>query len=434
MTEEVTCSFCGIEQSNETPLIAGRDGYICEACVRLAGQVIDSWSHKRAMVQAQGPIPKPKEIKAKLDEYVIGQNLAKEIMSVSVYNHYKRLKNTTATLGSLNGDDGVELGKSNILVLGPSGSGKTLIASTLAKIAGVPYVVADATTLTQAGYVGEDVESVLSRLLDVAEGNVERAEWGIVYLDEIDKLARSSESSTGVRDVSGEGVQQALLKLVEGSEVKVPIKGKRRESGGSDVTMNTGNILFIAGGAFAGLEDVVGRRVKPKNTSIGFAATVEDDEQPELQELLDSVEPEDLKRFGLIPEFIGRFPVLAALSPLSEESLINIMVEPKNSLVKQYQKLFEFDGVALEFTDEALREIAKIAMERGTGARGLRSVMEHLLRKPMFEVPSEESAIRVVVTDKVVRGEQQIELEHGERIMPDITEGAGEKNVESTQG
>ncbi len=418
MSEESTCcSFCGIEQSNETPLIAGRDGYICEACVRLAGQVIDSWSHKRAMAEVQGPIPKPMEIKAKLDEYVIGQNLAKEIMSVAVYNHYKRLKNIGNAPGSLNGDDGVELGKSNILVLGPSGSGKTLIASTLARIAGVPYVVADATTLTQAGYVGEDVESVLSRLLDVADGNVERAEWGIVYLDEIDKLARSSESSTGVRDVSGEGVQQALLKLVEGSEVKVPLKGKRREGGG-EVTMNTQNILFISGGAFAGLEDVVGRRVAPKKTGIGFGAAVEDEEQPELQELLDAVEPEDLKRFGLIPEFIGRFPVLAALSPLDEESLINIMVEPKNSLVKQYQTLFEFDGVELEFTDEALREIAKIAMARGTGARGLRSVMEHLLRKSMFEVPSTDNVARCVVTEEVVRGEQEIVLEYGEKRIP----------------
>lgn len=430
--ESIFCSFCGTEQSNETPLIAGRDGYICEACIRLAGQVIDSWSHKRAMAEVQGPIPKPKEIKAKLDEYVIGQNLAKEIMSVAVYNHYKRLKNTSAAPGSLEGDDTIELGKSNILVLGPSGSGKTLIASTLARIAGVPYVVADATTLTQAGYVGEDVESVLSRLLDVADGNVERAEWGIVYLDEIDKLARSSESSTGVRDVSGEGVQQALLKLVEGSEVKVPVKGKRRDSG--DVTMNTQNILFIAGGAFAGLEDVVGRRVKPKKTGIGFGATVEDDEQPELQELLDAVEPEDLKRFGLIPEFIGRFPVLAALSPLDEESLINIMVEPKNSLVKQFKKLFEFDGVELEFTGDALSEMAKIAMERGTGARGLRSVMEHLLRKSMFEVPSDEGVNRVVVNGEVVRGEQEIELSYGERKTPVAAVVTSEANAETTQG
>ncbi len=402
------CSFCGVVQSGASPLIAGRDGFICEACVRLASQVIESWSQRRAMSEAQGEAPKPQELKAKLDEYVIGQDLAKEIMSVAVYNHYKRLKSFTG--GDWSGTDAVELGKSNILVLGPSGSGKTLIASTLARIVGVPYVVADATTLTQAGYVGEDVESVLTRLLDVADGNVQRAEWGIVYLDEIDKLARSSESPTGVRDVSGEGVQQALLKLVEGSEVKVPQKGKRRE-GGSDVTMNTGNILFIAGGAFAGLEEIVTKRIAPKQTGIGFHAEVER-EPPDLQNLLDAVQPEDLKRFGLIPEFIGRFPVLAALSPLDEASLINILVEPKNSLTKQFQKLFEYDGVKLEFTPEALREIAKIALARGTGARGLRSVLEHLLRKSMFEVPSQSGVVRCVVDERVARGECEIEWEY----------------------
>ncbi|MEW5756114.1 MAG: ATP-dependent Clp protease ATP-binding subunit ClpX [Pseudomonadota bacterium] len=406
--EATSCSFCGVVQSNESPLIAGREGYICEACVRLASQVIDSWSHRRAMAAAHGPVPKPKELKAKLDEYVVGQDLAKEIMSVAVYNHYKRLKSFSA--GAWNATEDVELGKSNILVLGPSGSGKTLIASTLARIVGVPYVVADATTLTQAGYVGEDVESVLTRLLEVAEGNEERAEWGIVYLDEIDKLARSSEAPTGVRDVSGEGVQQALLKLVEGSEVKVPQKGKRRD-GGSEVLMNTANILFIAGGAFAGLEEIVAKRVSPKKTGIGFHAKV-DQTTPNLQDLLDMVQPEDLRRFGLIPEFIGRFPVLAALSPLNEESLINILLEPKNSLVKQYQKLFEYDGVKLEFTPEAVREIAKIALERGTGARGLRSVLEQLLRKPMFELPSQNGVMRCIVDEKVVRGECDIELEY----------------------
>jgi len=405
----VCCSFCGIEQSAESPLIAGRDGFICEGCVRLASQVIDSWSHKRALAEVQGPTPKPKEIKAKLDEYVIGQELAKEIMSVAVYNHYKRLKSVSSGAADWAGSDEVELGKSNILVLGPSGSGKTLIASTLAQIVGVPYVVADATTLTQAGYVGEDVESVLARLLDVADGNVGRAEWGIVYLDEIDKLARSSESATGVRDVSGEGVQQALLKLVEGSQVKVSQKGKRREGG--EVTMDTRNILFIAGGAFAGLEEVVKKRIAPKKTGIGFSAAVEES-QPALQSLLDAVQPEDLKRFGLIPEFIGRFPVLAALSPLDEASLINILTEPKNAFTKQYQKLFAYDGVKLEFTDQALCEIARIALERGTGARGLRSVLEHLLRKSMFEAPSASGVVRCVVDEQAVRGEREIELEY----------------------
>lgn len=411
MADKLTCcSFCGVEQSGEIPLIAGRDGYICEACARLASQVIDSWSHKRAMAEQQGSAPKPKAIKQHLDDYVIGQGLAKEIMAVAVYNHYKRLKSFSAENTGLSSDE-VELGKSNILILGPSGCGKTLVASTLARIVGVPYVVADATTLTQAGYVGEDVESVLGRLLDVAEGNVERAEWGIVYLDEIDKLARSSESSTGVRDVSGEGVQQALLKLVEGSEIKVTPKGKRREGGG-EVSMNTSNILFIAGGAFSGLEELVAKRMVPKKASIGFSVAVDEDEKPELQALLDGVEPDDLKKFGLIPEFIGRFPVLAALSPLDEDSLMNILVEPKNSLIKQYKKLFEYDGVALEFTEQALREIAKIALARGSGARGLRSVLEHLLRKAMYEAPSDEQVVRCVVDEQVVLGECEIELEH----------------------
>ncbi len=363
MTEEkkMQCSFCGAEQSPSTPLIVGLDGYICEACVQLASQVVTSWGRKRALAELHGPLPAPAEIKARLDQYVIGQDLAKEILAVAVYNHYKRLKSESGDASLSPGADDVELGKSNVLLLGPSGSGKTLLASTLARIVGVPFAVADATTLTQAGYVGDDVESILSRLLDVADGNVGRAEWGIVYVDEIDKLARSAENGTGVRDVSGEGVQQALLKLVEGSQVKVPSKGRRRGEHSEDIVMDTGNILFIAGGAFAGLEETITKRVSPKARGIGFQAPVHDEsDQLDIEELLSEVAPADLRRFGLIPEFIGRFPVLAALGPLDEEALIEILTKPRNALYRQYRKLFSYDGIDLEFTTEALRAVAAL--------------------------------------------------------------------------
>jgi len=404
------CSFCGVTQAVSTPLIAGLDGYICEACVRLANQVVTSWGRKRDLADLHGPLPKPGELKKRLDEYVIGQDLAKEILSVSVYNHYKRLHSESSDSPVCMGHDDVELGKSNILLLGPSGSGKTLLASTLARVVGVPFAIADATTLTQAGYVGEDVESILSRLLDVSEGNVGRAEWGIVYIDEIDKLARSSESATGVRDVSGEGVQQALLKLVEGTTVKVPNKGKRRE-GGEEITMETHNILFIAGGAFAGLEEMVGKRINPTSTGIGFTAPMEtEDEKTDVETFLKEVQPDDLRRFGLIPEFIGRFPVLATLEELDEAALKTILTEPRNALIKQYQKLFAFDEIELEFTDRAIGAIARKAIERGTGARGLRGVMENLLRKSMFETPSVEGVKHCLVDEDAVEGSGEIKL------------------------
>ena len=410
MNEKVEkCSFCGINQAVNTPLIAGMEGYICEACVRLANQVVTSWGRKRDLADLHGPLPKPGELKKSLDDYVIGQDLAKEVLSISVYNHYKRLRSESSDSPVCMGLDEVQIGKSNILLLGPSGCGKTLLASTLADIVGVPFAVADATTLTQAGYVGEDVESILSRLLDLSDGNVGRAEWGIVYIDEIDKLARSSENSTAVRDVSGEGVQQALLKLVEGTTVKIPTKGKRRD-GGEDITLETRNILFIAGGAFAGLEEVLKQRLKPKNSGIGFSAPVaQQGEENELQSYLKEVQPEDLRRFGLIPEFIGRFPVVATLQELDEDALKEILTEPRNALVKQYQKLFAFDDIQLDFTDGAIGAIARKAIERGSGARGLRGVMENLLRKTMFETPSVQDVKQCVVDEAAVEGRGEIQ-------------------------
>jgi ATP-dependent Clp protease ATP-binding subunit ClpX len=389
-------------------LIAGAEGYICEACVLLASQVVNSWSKKKELVELQGELPKPAKIKAHLDQYIIGQHLAKEILSVAVYNHYKRLKHESgdAGLGEFNNE--IEIGKSNILLIGPSGTGKTLLASTLAKIVGVPFVVADATTLTQAGYVGDDVENILVRLLDVAEGNISKAEWGIVYLDEVDKIARSPEQQTGTRDVSGEGVQQALLRLVEGSQVKISTKGQRNKDGES--LIDTRNILFIAGGSFPSLEKHVEKRLVPTHTAIGFHAEMNNpNDKPTLEAMLNATQPSDLRKFGLIPEFIGRFPIIAPLEPLDVESLIKVLTEPKNALVKQFQQLFAYDGVMLNFDHDALAEIAQKAIERETGARGLRSILEHLLRKTMFDIPSRDDIEQCTVTaDTVVGGEVQL--------------------------
>lgn len=399
------CSFCGIQQSPATPLIAGLEGSICEACVRLADQVVTNWGRKRILNELHGTIPKPSKIKEILDGYVIGQTLAKEILAVAVYNHYKRLKHESGDAGFSHLHTEVELGKSNILLVGPTGTGKTLLASTLAKIVGVPFVVADATTLTQAGYVGDDVENILVRLLDVAEGNVGRAEWGIVYLDEVDKLARSPEMATNTRDISGEGVQQALLRLVEGAQVKVSLKGKKRDGNADEIIIDTRNILFISGGAFPGLEKHVAKRLAPAKLGIGFhASPVDAEAKPELEALLNETQPSDLRQFGLIPEFIGRFPVLAPLEPLDEAALIRILTEPKNALVRQYQKLFAYEDVSLEFTEEALKRVAQKAIERDTGARGLRSILEQVLRKPMFEIPSLTGIERCVVDEEVIDG------------------------------
>ena len=409
-----SCSFCGQVQTPQIPLIAGMNGHICEACVRLAHQVISTWSRKRNVAEPLKHPPKPLEIKAILDRYVIGQDTAKETLSVAVYNHFKRLRLETEQPRICTHPDKsvVELDKSNILLLGPSGTGKTLLASTLARIVGVPFVIADATTLTQAGYVGEDVESIIARLLDSAEGNKELVEWGIVYIDEIDKLARSGENSNGTRDVGGEGVQQALLKLVEGTQVKVPAKGRKDQA---PVMVDTRNILFIVGGAFSGLEKLLEKRLKPGAKGIGFHATHANPEEFKVADkirLFAQVQPEDLRHFGLIPEFIGRFPVITALHDLDEDALVSILTEPQNALTKQYQQLFALDNTELDFTDDALKAIARKAIEHGTGARGLRGVLESILRKLMFTLPSTENVSRCVVTAEVVRGEADIALEY----------------------
>jgi len=405
------CSFCRTGQSAETPLIAGLDGHICESCVTLAHQVVRSWGRKRILAGPLRKPPLPREIKDRLDQYVVGQDDAKETLAVAVYSHYKRLvAEAEKPKLSLDDDERVEIEKSNILLLGPSGTGKTLLASTLARIVGVPFVVADATTLTQAGYVGEDVESILERLLDAADGQREIAEWGIVYIDEVDKLARQGESAHGTRDVSGEGVQQALLKLVEGIRLKLNPKGKKESS--ESPTIDTRNILFLAGGAFAGLEKLLARRLQPGPSGIGFHAKPKaPGAEVNKDRLYDETHADDLRHFGLIPEFIGRFPIVTALRYLDEADLVRILTEPKNALVRQYQQLFAFEGVRLEFTSESLVAVARKGIEQGTGARGLRSVLEALLRRTMFDLPSNPD-IRVCRVDEAsVVGESDIEVE-----------------------
>lgn len=397
------CSFCNQTQSGDHPLIAGMDGHICESCVRLAAQVVDSWVRKRSMSGPMEKLPVPREIKRQLDQYVVGQDDAKLTLAVAVYNHYKRFQATANAIGSPINENRVEVEKSNILLLGASGTGKTLLATTLARIVGVPFAIADATTLTQAGYVGDDVESIISRLLDAADGNRERAEWGIVYIDEIDKLARAAETAHATRDVSGEGVQQALLKLVEGTSVKLAERGRKDRDG---LTFDTTNVLFMAGGAFSGLEAILARRIQHKSKSIGFDAVLAGDGDVRSNpEILAQTGPDDLRHFGLIPEFIGRFPVITALHDLAEAELVRILTEPRNALVKQYQELFGYEGVQLTFEPAALTTIAQRAVERGTGARGLRSVLEELLKEPMYNLPSEAGVTGCWVNEAAVRGE-----------------------------
>lgn len=408
-SDKAHCSFCGMKQGPDLPLIAGEEGHICEECVRLASQVVGSWGRKRAAARPMQNLLKPVELKAQLDKYVIGQELAKETLAVAVHNHYKRLGIESGSHSMQVSDSDVEVEKSNVLLLGPSGTGKTLLASTLARIVGVPFAIADATTLTQAGYVGDDVDSIVGRLLDNADGNVELAEWGIVYIDEIDKIARAGEAAHGTRDVSGEGVQQALLKLVEGS--RITLKSKGAKSNGGEPVIDTRNILFVCGGAFAGLEKSLQQRLDKRDRGIGFHVDFSDPESGyEACRVFEEVQPEDLRSFGLIPEFIGRFPIITALHDLDEQGLVRILTEPRNALARQYKRLFEFEGVTLSFTDEAMLAIARKALERGTGARGLRGVLEGLLRRTMFELPSLEGAVECVVDESVVNDGEAVRI------------------------